>query len=127
MNALNPSPGRELLARGTETVTRAIDQARTLTEVAARQAEALTPRPPRAPAILPFLFRNPLTLAQDGLEYAIDATQRGILFWDTMRRAGNTFVEHEKAGCPPVLLFDWDMLVDGRTLPRPCNYALVRI
>jgi pimeloyl-ACP methyl ester carboxylesterase len=71
--------------------------------------------------------RSPAALAQDAMAYAVDATQRSILFWDTMRQAGNTFVEHEKAGCPPVLVFDWDMVVDGRTLPRPCNYALVRI
>lgn len=60
-------------------------------------------------------------------EYAVDAGQRSILFWDAMRQAGNAFVEHEKAGCPPVLFFDWEMVVDGRHLPRPVNYALVRI
>jgi pimeloyl-ACP methyl ester carboxylesterase/tellurite resistance protein len=70
--------------------------------------------------------------APDGLlgsavEYAVDAGQRAVLFWDAMRRAGNDFVEHEKEGCPPVLFFKWDMVVDGRHLPRPVNYALVRI
>jgi pimeloyl-ACP methyl ester carboxylesterase len=127
VNAVPPLPGREILARGAETVSRALDQARTLAEVAARQAEALTPKVPSAPALTPFMFRNPLTIAQEAMEYAVDATQRSILFWDTMRRAGNTFVEHEKAGCPPVLVFDWEMEVDGRTLPRRSNYALVRI
>jgi pimeloyl-ACP methyl ester carboxylesterase len=120
-------PGRELLAKGAENMSRALDQARALTEVAARQAEALAPKPPQVAPLLPFLGRNPLTLMHDMAEYALDASQRAILFWDTMRRAGNGFVEHEKAGCPPVLVFDWDMMVDGRTLPRRCNYALVRI
>ncbi len=127
MNAVLPSPGRELLAKGAETMSRAFDQALSMTEMAARQAEALRPRPPRLPSLTPFLGRNPLALWHDTVEYATDATQRAILFWDTMRRAGNTFVEHEKEGCPPVLVFEWEMLVDGRTLPRRCNYALVRI
>ena len=127
MNAVPPLPGREWMARGAETMGRALDQARSLAEVATRQAEAFVPRRPSAPALLPFFGRNPLTLMQDAMDYAVDATQRSILFWDTMRRAGNAFVEHEKDGCPPVLVFEWEMLVDGRTLPRPCNYALVRI
>ncbi|WP_237213859.1 DUF3141 domain-containing protein [Falsiroseomonas oryziterrae] len=127
MNAVPPLPGQELLAKGAETMSRALDQARSLAEVAARQAEALAPKPPRPPAALGFLGLDPLRLTQAAMEYTLDATQRGILFWDTMRRAGNAFVEHEKAGCPPVLVFEWEMLVDGRTLPRRCNYALVRI
>jgi pimeloyl-ACP methyl ester carboxylesterase len=127
VNAVPPLPGRELLAKGAETMTRALEQARSLAEVAARQAETLAPKPARPPSLMPFLGRNPLTVMQEAMEYAVDATQRSILFWDTMRRAGNAFVEHEKEGCPPVLVFDWEMVVDGRTLPRRCNYALVRI
>lgn len=127
MNAVPPLPGRELIAKGAETMSRALDQARSLAEVATRQAEALAPKPLAMPALLPFFGRNPLTMMQEAMEYAVDATQRSVLFWDTMRRAGNAFVEHEKDGCPPVLVFEWEMLVDGRTLPRRCNYALVRI
>jgi pimeloyl-ACP methyl ester carboxylesterase len=108
-------------------MSRALTQVRSLAEVATRQAEAFVPRSMAPPAMLPFFGRNPLTMMQEAMEYAVDATQRSVMFWDTMRRAGNAFVEHEKAGCPPVLVFEWDMLVDGRTLPRPCNYALVRI
>jgi pimeloyl-ACP methyl ester carboxylesterase len=127
VNAVPPLPGRDLLSKGAETMSRALDQARSLAELATRQAETLAPKPPAAPSLLPFFGRSPFSLWQDAMEYAVDATQRSILFWDTMRRAGNTFVEHEKAGCPPVLVFEWEMLVDGRTLPRRCNYALVRI
>jgi pimeloyl-ACP methyl ester carboxylesterase/tellurite resistance protein len=128
MNAVTPPPGREILAKGADTLTRVIDQARAMGEVAARQAATLAPKPPKAvPAAMSLLGRNPLALMQDAMAYAVDATQRSILFWDTMRRAGNAFVEHEKEGCPPVLVFDWEMVVDGRELPRPCNYALVRI
>jgi pimeloyl-ACP methyl ester carboxylesterase len=127
VNAVPPLPGRDILSKGAETMSRALDQARSLAEIAARQAEALAPRPQSPPAMLNFLGRSSLGLWQDAMDYAVDATQRSILFWDTMRRAGNTFVEHEKAGCPPVLVFEWEMMVDGRTLPRPSNYALVRI
>lgn len=127
MNAVPPSPARELLVRGAEAATRVLEQARTLGEVAARQAETLAPKPAELPPLGAFLGRPPMALAQDAMAYAVDATQRTILFWDTMRRAGNAFVEHERQGCPPVLVFEWEMLVDGRQLPRPCNYALVRI
>src|SRR3712207_9025392 len=66
-------------------------------------------------------------LLDSAVEYAVDAGQRAVLFWDAMRQAGNDFVEHEEEGCPPVLFFRWEMVVDGRHLPRPVNYALVRI
>ncbi|MBV1797888.1 DUF3141 domain-containing protein [Siccirubricoccus sp. G192] len=126
MTMVTPPPGREFLLRGAETMTRVLGQARALADVANRQATNLLPAlaastaPPRLPA-------DPVNLARDAAEYAIDASQRAILFWDTMRQAGNAFVEHEAEGCPPVLVFDWEMVLDGRSLPRPCNYALVRI
>ncbi len=60
-------------------------------------------------------------------EYWVDAMQRQILFWDVLRKRGNQAIEHYKAGKPPVLVFDYEMVVDGRQLERPVNYALVRI
>ena len=60
-------------------------------------------------------------------EYATDFAQRSILFLDTLRERGNNFVEHSRAGLPPVLHFDYEMEVDGRKLGRPVNYALLRI
>ncbi len=63
----------------------------------------------------------------DWYGYAVDATQRSILFWDTIRQRGNKFVEHNQAGLPPVLHFEYETVVDGRKLARPVNYALVRI
>jgi pimeloyl-ACP methyl ester carboxylesterase len=59
--------------------------------------------------------------------YITDVFQRGILFWDTLRQRGNNFLEHERAGKPPLLVYDYEMIVDGRKLERPVNYALVRI
>ena len=60
-------------------------------------------------------------------EYSTDVAQRSILFWDTLRQRGNNFVERNQQGLPPVLHFDYETVVDGRTLARPVNYALVRI
>ncbi len=62
-----------------------------------------------------------------GAQYAIDVAQRSVLFWDTLRRRGNNFLEHERKGLPPVLHFDYEMVMDGRTFRRPVNYALLRI
>ncbi len=67
---------------------------------------------------------NPL-LAAGG--YLVDAAQRGILFWDVLRRRGNQYLEHLAQGQPPVLVFDYETILDGRSLERPVNYALVRI
>ncbi|PYO22921.1 MAG: 3-hydroxyalkanoate synthetase, partial [Candidatus Rokuibacteriota bacterium] len=60
-------------------------------------------------------------------EYWVDAWQRTILFGDVMRQRGNAFLEHEERGKPPLLVFEHEMVVDGRTLERPANYFLVRI
>jgi hypothetical protein len=65
--------------------------------------------------------------ASDLLDYAIDAAQRSILYWDTLRERGNAYLRHEMAGKPPLLKFESEMLLDGRTLEHPCNYALLRI
>ncbi len=76
------------------------------------------------------LFTNPAAgtkLFADWASYATDATQRSILFWDTIRQRGNNFIEHMQKGLPPVLHFDYEMVVDGRKLARPVNYALVKI
>ncbi len=59
--------------------------------------------------------------------YAIDAAQRSILFWDTMRRRGNEFVANAVNGLEPVLHFDAEKVLDGRSFERPVNYALLKI
>ena len=60
-------------------------------------------------------------------EYSTDLAQRTILFWDTLRRRGNNFLAHEQAGKPPLLHFDFEIVLDARRFERPVNYALVRI
>ncbi len=71
--------------------------------------------------------RAPSEVWADWYQYATDAAQRSILFWDTLRQRGNNFLEHVKEGMPPVLHFEYETVVDGRKLDRPVNYALVRI
>jgi Protein of unknown function (DUF3141) len=60
-------------------------------------------------------------------EYMVDAAQRGVLFWDVMRQRGNQYREHLAQVAPHVLSYAAELVVDGRTLERPVNYALVRI
>lgn len=69
----------------------------------------------------------PADVWRDASRYWLDFTQRSILFWDTLRQRGNNWIEHEKAGKPPLLHFKWEMIADARTFERPVNYALVRI
>jgi hypothetical protein len=60
-------------------------------------------------------------------EYWIDAWQRSILFLDVLRQRGNNCIEHNTRTAPNVLSFDVELVLDGRSLPRPVNYGLVRI
>ena len=69
-------------------------------------------------------FPKTLTAA---IDYWTDAWQRTILTWDVLRERGNQYIEHEKSGKPPLLVFDYEIVVDGRKLERPANYALARI
>ncbi|MEM0907200.1 MAG: DUF3141 domain-containing protein [Pseudomonadota bacterium] len=67
------------------------------------------------------------TITDHASAYMRDAMERSILVVDVMRERGDNFLEHEAAGCPPVLAYDYEVVVDGRDLPRPCNYQLLRI
>lgn len=66
-------------------------------------------------------------IAKDWQDYLTDAGQRMVLTLDTLRKRGDIFLEHEEAGCPPVLIYDYEVVVDGADLPRPCNYMLLKI
>jgi pimeloyl-ACP methyl ester carboxylesterase len=72
-------------------------------------------------------FTSSLGVFAPGFEYLIDAAQRSVLFLDVMRQRGNQFREHLAKTAPHVLDYDVELIVDGRTLQRPVNYALVRI
>src|SRR2546427_7903398 len=59
------------------------------------------------------------------IDYMVDAAQRTVLFWDVMRQRGNQYREHLAETAPHVLEFEVELVIDGRTLERPVNYALV--
>ncbi len=65
--------------------------------------------------------------ALDLWNYWIDAWQRGLLFADVMRERSRRYAEHASKLAPHVLKFSCDLIMDGRKLSRPVNYALVRI
>lgn len=69
----------------------------------------------------------PYDFWQNWLSYSTDFIQRSVLFWDTLHERGNNWMDHEKDGKPPVLIFDYEIISDGRKFKRPVNYALLRI
>src|SRR5690349_5134658 len=69
----------------------------------------------------------PLNFFSDAWSYAIDTFQRSVLLVDVLHQRS---VEREKQVAklaPHVLKFGCEVIMDGRTLPRPVNYVLVRI
>lgn len=69
-------------------------------------------------------FANPFAAFQ---EYWVDAAQRAVLLLDALRQRGDTQIDRAAREAPHVLSFEAELLVDGRSLERPVNYALVRI
>jgi len=70
---------------------------------------------------------SPFGLFAPAMEYMVDAAQRTVLFWDVMRQRGNQYREHLAQSAPHVLEYEVELIIDGRSLKRPVNYALVRI
>jgi pimeloyl-ACP methyl ester carboxylesterase len=60
-------------------------------------------------------------------EYVTDAAQRWRLTLDVLRQRADNDAAHEAAGDPPVLIYDHEVAFDGRNLPRPVNYQLLKI
>src|SRR5256884_5228061 len=61
------------------------------------------------------------------VEYMLDAGQRSVLFLDVLRQRGDQYREHVAQTAPHVLQFAAELIIDGRKLDEPVNYALVRI
>ena len=66
-------------------------------------------------------------LADDAKAYAVDAQQRYALTLDVLRERAEQDIAHEEAGTPPVLIYDHEVVLDGKTLPRPTNKMLLKI
>ena len=60
-------------------------------------------------------------------EYWVDAWQRTILTLDLLRERANIYYQQTAQEVPNVLHFPFELIRDGRKLPRPVNYGLVRI
>lgn len=67
------------------------------------------------------------SLVASAVEYMIDAGQRSTLFLDVLRQRGDQYREHVAKTAPHVLQYAAELIVDGRDLIEPVNYALVRI
>jgi len=66
-------------------------------------------------------------LFASAFEYLVDTGQRSVLFLDVMRQRGLQYREHMEETAPHVLNYAVELLIDGRNLARPVNYALVRV
>jgi pimeloyl-ACP methyl ester carboxylesterase len=66
-------------------------------------------------------------IVANAVEYMVDAGQRSVLFLDTLRQRGDQYREQIAQTAPNVLTYAAELIVDGRKLAEPVNYALVRI
>lgn len=66
-------------------------------------------------------------LSNQWMQYLQDAGERAVLSLDALRKRGDIFLEHESQGCPPVLVYDYEVVMDGKDLKYPSNYVLLRI
>jgi pimeloyl-ACP methyl ester carboxylesterase len=109
-----------------EKLSRSVDISERITHVLHRRVQVANERfQKRAQAATQGL--QPAAAWSGWPQYAIDCAQRAVIFWDTLRQRGNNYLEHVEKGQPPVLRYRFETVVDGRTLERPVNYALVRI
>lgn len=70
---------------------------------------------------------DPFGFGRAALNYWRDSVERNILYWDVMRERGNQYLAHMEQTKPNVLGFETEVLMDGRTLPNPTNYELLRV
>ncbi len=66
-------------------------------------------------------------LLADSSQYLVDAAQRSVLTADVLRERASIDREHQAAGTPPVLEYDYELVLDARQFARPANYQLLRI
>jgi pimeloyl-ACP methyl ester carboxylesterase len=70
---------------------------------------------------------DPFGFGRAALDYWRDGFERSVLYCDVMRQRGNQYLEHMACTKPSVLGFETEVLMDGRQLPRPTNYELLRV
>jgi hypothetical protein len=64
-------------------------------------------------------------LVANAVEYMVDAGQRSVLFLEILRQRGDQYREHVAQTAPHVLSYAAELIIDGRKLEQPVNYALV--
>ncbi|WP_430641440.1 DUF3141 domain-containing protein [Bradyrhizobium centrolobii] len=82
---------------------------------------------PAAIGVWPGGWSSNSLAVDDVLSYQRDLWERTILFWHTLRQRADNMIAHERAGKPPLLDFDYELILDARRFERPVNYALLRI
>jgi pimeloyl-ACP methyl ester carboxylesterase len=87
---------------------------------------ASTTKPSSAPNNIQLPDLRAATLS-DATDYATDFWQRSALFLDILRQSGNQQEEMTSRPGYAVLIFDYEIILKGTELPRPVNYALVRV
>lgn len=70
---------------------------------------------------------SPARLAIEFADYAIDAAQRAILFWDALRQRADNMLDHERDGLPPLLKFKYEEVANAAEFDPPANYRLLKI
>lgn len=70
---------------------------------------------------------KPVNYPNSLLDYIVDAGQRSILYLDVLNQRGNNYLKHIQDGKPPVLTFDYEVIINGRTVTPPVNFSLARI
>ncbi|MCS2609413.1 DUF3141 domain-containing protein [Halomonas dongshanensis] len=70
---------------------------------------------------------DPFGVGRAAFDYWRDSVERGVLYLDVMRERGNQYLEHMEQTKPSVLGFKSEVLIDGRELPQPTNYELLRV
>ena len=59
--------------------------------------------------------------------YMRDVTERAVLTAGVLRDRADLTIAHNAAGNPPVLIYDYEVVMEARDLPRPTNYRLLHI
>lgn len=70
---------------------------------------------------------TPWGMMQAWADYLKDAGERSVLTADALRQWSDMNIAHQEAGAPPVLIYDYEVLIEGKDLPRPSNYMLLKI
>ncbi|HUP09539.1 MAG TPA: DUF3141 domain-containing protein [Caldimonas sp.] len=91
-------------------------------------SRAQQPLQDRSSEAAPNVMHPFANIGSDALvEYCRDYAQRSILFLDILRRSGNQYEEMQAHDINSVLIYDFEFVLRGDTLPQPVNYALVRV